>query len=95
MPHLAADPVPVACEIVMALQTLVTRSVSVFEPGVVTVTLATAHPAKFPDAVERATGVRPDLPEHLSDLLERRERYDTIPNELAAIEHYVENTFIG
>jgi threonine synthase len=65
------------------------------DPGVATVTLATAHPAKFPDAVERATGVRPELPEHLSDLLERRERYDTIPNELAAIEHYVENTFIG
>lgn len=36
-PHMAADPVPVACEIVMALQTFVTRSVSVFEPGVVTV----------------------------------------------------------
>jgi amidohydrolase len=36
-PHLAADPVPVACEIVMALQTLVTRSVNVFAPGVVTV----------------------------------------------------------
>src|SRR5712691_6525378 len=36
-PHMAADPVPVACEIVMALQTFVTRSVSVFQPGVVTV----------------------------------------------------------
>jgi hippurate hydrolase len=36
-PHMAADPVPVACEIVTALQTFVTRSVSVFEPGVVTV----------------------------------------------------------
>src|ERR1700730_3259580 len=33
-PHMAADPVPVACEIVMALQTFVTRSVSVFEPGI-------------------------------------------------------------
>src|SRR5258708_1409827 len=37
MPHMAADPIPVACEIVMALQTFVTRTVSVFEPGVVTV----------------------------------------------------------
>jgi hippurate hydrolase len=36
-PHLAADPVPVACEIVTALQTFVTRSVSIFDPGVVTV----------------------------------------------------------
>jgi hippurate hydrolase len=41
-PHLAADPVPVACEIVTALQTFVTRSVSVFEPGVVTVGRITA-----------------------------------------------------
>src|SRR5690606_29964168 len=38
------------------------------------VTLATAHPAKFPDAVERATGVRPALPPHLADLFERPER---------------------
>jgi hippurate hydrolase len=36
-PHLAADPIPVACEIVTALQAFVTRTVSVFEPGVVTV----------------------------------------------------------
>ena len=33
------------------------------------VVLATAHPAKFPDAVEHAIGIRPPLPEHLSDLL--------------------------
>ena len=37
------------------------------------VTLATAHPAKFPDAVERATGVRPPLPAHLADLFDRPE----------------------
>jgi hippurate hydrolase len=37
MPHLAADPVPVACEVVMALQTFVTRSVNIFAPGVLTV----------------------------------------------------------
>ena len=40
------------------------------------VCLATAHPAKFPDAVEAATGVRPALPERLADLLDRPERYD-------------------
>ena len=48
--------------------------------------MATAHPAKFPDAVERATGVRPALPEHLADLLERPERTETLPNDLAAVE---------
>ena len=50
---------------------------------------ATAHPAKFPDAVEAATGVRPELPDHLADLLERPERTETLPNDLAAVEDYV------
>jgi len=63
------------------------------EPGVPTVTLATAHPAKFPDAVERATGVRPALPAHLADLLERPERFDRLPNDLVAVERYVEAAF--
>jgi threonine synthase len=53
------------------------------------VTLATAHPAKFPDAVERATGVRPALPEHLADLFERPERTQTLPNDLAAVQAFV------
>ena len=53
------------------------------------VTMATAHPAKFPDAVERATGIRPALPEHLADLFERPERTETIPNDLAVVEDYV------
>jgi threonine synthase len=56
------------------------------------VSLATAHPAKFPDAVEKATGVRPPLPPHLADLFDRPERFVTLPNDLAAIEHYVEHT---
>ena len=44
------------------------------------VCLATAHPAKFPDAVEQATGIRrPELPERLADLLDRPERYDVLP----------------
>lgn len=54
------------------------------------VTLATAHPAKFPDAVERATGLRPALPEHLSDLLDRPERTETVANDLVAVEALVE-----
>ena len=53
------------------------------------VTMATAHPAKFPDAVEHAIGVRPALPEHLADLFEREERTETLPNDLAAVEDYV------
>ncbi|MCP4329009.1 MAG: threonine synthase [Alphaproteobacteria bacterium] len=53
------------------------------------VALATAHPAKFPDAVEAATGIRPALPAHLSDLLERQERVTSLANDLAAVEGYV------
>jgi threonine synthase len=53
------------------------------------VTLSTAHPAKFPDAVERATGVRPPLPAHLADLYERPERTQTLPNDLAAVQAFV------
>ena len=54
------------------------------------VTLATAHPAKFPDAVERAIGVRPALPDHLADLFDRPERTTALPADLAAIEAFVE-----
>lgn len=54
-----------------------------------TVTLATAHPAKFPDAVERATGIRPELPAFLADLLERPERTRTLPADLATIQSFV------
>jgi threonine synthase len=54
------------------------------------VTLATAHPAKFPDAVERATGIRPQLPAHLSDLMQRREHFTPLPNDLAAVQQFVE-----
>jgi threonine synthase len=53
------------------------------------VTLATAHPAKFPDAVETATGMRPALPAHLADLWERPERTTTLPNDLAKVEAFV------
>jgi len=53
------------------------------------VTLATAHPAKFPDAVEKATGLRPALPEHLADLFDRRERTQTLPNDLSVVQDFV------
>ena len=61
------------------------------EDGVTMLTLATAHPAKFPDAVERATGVRPELPEHLADLFSKPERTNDLPNDLAAVEAFVAN----
>ena len=51
--------------------------------------LATAHPAKFPDAVKAASGVYPELPEHLADLLEREEQYETLANDLDALKEYV------
>ncbi|MEX2295954.1 MAG: threonine synthase [Dongiaceae bacterium] len=53
------------------------------------IALATAHPAKFPDAVEAATGVRPVLPHRLADLLQREERYIVLPNDLADVEAHV------
>ncbi|WP_439534738.1 threonine synthase [Polymorphobacter sp.] len=53
------------------------------------VTLATAHPAKFGDAVERASGVRPTLPLRVQGLLDREERYTVLPADLNAIETWV------
>jgi threonine synthase len=53
------------------------------------VVLATAHPAKFPDAVARATGSRPALPARLADLFDREERFTVLPNELDAVQRFV------
>ncbi len=59
------------------------------DDGVTNVVLATAHPAKFPDAVEKASGIRPALPPHLADLLERKEHYSTLPNSLAEVQEFI------
>ena len=59
------------------------------DPDVAVVVLATAHPAKFPDAVEKATGRRPELPPRLSDLYVREERLSELPNELGAVQEFV------
>ncbi|HUF99769.1 MAG TPA: threonine synthase [Ilumatobacter sp.] len=69
-----------------ATGTAASRSLAAGRP---TITLATAHPAKFPDAVERATGVRPPLPAHLADLFERTERITNLPNDLATVQSFV------
>jgi threonine synthase len=53
------------------------------------VTLATAHPAKFRDVVERGTGVRPTMPSRCAGLFDREERYDRLANDLPALQAYV------
>ncbi len=53
------------------------------------VTLATAHPAKFRDAVERATGQRPALPSRIGSLFEREERYEQLAGSYEAVRDYV------
>ncbi len=59
------------------------------DPAVPMVVLATAHPAKFPDAVEAACGVRPRLPEWLGDLDQRPERVTVLPVDQSAVERFV------
>ena len=54
------------------------------------ITLATAHPAKFPDAVEAATGIRPPLPPRMADLYDRPERLTRIDNDLAALKAHIQ-----
>ncbi|MFP5320693.1 MAG: threonine synthase [Acidimicrobiia bacterium] len=58
-------------------------------PDAPVVCLATAHPAKFPDAVESATGVRPPLPAHYADLFDRPERIEEVAADLGAVEALV------
>jgi threonine synthase len=53
------------------------------------VALATAHPAKFSDAISQAIGVKTELPPHLSDLLTREERYAVVPNAIPAVKDFV------
>ena len=59
------------------------------EKSVPVVTLATAHPAKFPDAVERATGQRPELPARVGDLFDREERCVDLAGDYATVADYV------
>jgi threonine synthase len=53
------------------------------------ITLATAHPAKFPDAVKAATGIHPPLPARMADLFDRPERVTRVENDLAALEDLI------
>jgi threonine synthase len=73
-----------ACGLVAADKTLERKG------GPAQIILATAHPAKFPDAIETITGHRPALPERLSSLMTDPERFEVLPCELGAIERYIE-----
>ncbi len=59
------------------------------DPAMPMVVLGTAHPAKFPDAVERAIGRRPELPAHLADLMVRAERLTRLPNDQGEVERFI------
>jgi threonine synthase len=59
------------------------------DPAIPMIVLGTAHPAKFPDAVESACGVRPPLPDWLADLPRRPERATSMPVDQAAIERFI------
>lgn len=54
------------------------------------VTLGTAHAAKFPAAVQQATGVHPSLPPHMADLFERPERLNVLPNDLRMVQGFIQ-----
>jgi threonine synthase len=62
------------------------------DPAVPMVVLSTAHPAKFPDAVDAACGARPPLPAWLSHLNQRPERVTALPVDQSAVEHFVLST---
>jgi threonine synthase len=59
------------------------------DSGAPMIALATAHPAKFADAVERATGIRPETPPALAEIMERRERVTILPNDIAEVSRFV------
>lgn len=65
-------------------------------PAMPVISLACAHAAKFPDAVEKAVGRRPELPERLADLLTRPEKFTPMPNNIQLVQQYVrDHTRVG
>jgi threonine synthase len=65
------------------------RDTSMRDAHTPVVALGTAHPAKFPDAIAKATGQYPPLPAHLTDLFAREERFTVLPNDQSAIESFI------
>jgi threonine synthase len=68
------------------------RRALIASPATPVIALGTAHPAKFPDPVERATGVRPALPAHLEDLMDREEKIIVLPNNRNAVADFLRQT---
>jgi len=64
-------------------------------PSVPMVTLATAHPAKFPDAVKAACGVYPQLPKWQGDLMQREEHFTLIANNENDLKSHIRNCLLG
>jgi threonine synthase len=59
------------------------------------ITLGTAHPVKFADAVKQAGMTSPELPHHLTDLFDRPERFEVLPNELGRVQSFIANEVFG
>jgi threonine synthase len=74
-----------ACGVVAARKALSSQSRHIPH-----IALATAHPAKFPDAMQAITGERPALPPRLASLMTEKERVTVLPNELRAVQRFVE-----
>ncbi len=72
-----------------ATGTAAVRALSATDVGNPVITLATAHPAKFPEAVHAATGITPQLPTHLADLFDRPERTNRVANDIADVQRFV------
>jgi threonine synthase len=62
------------------------------DPTNILIALATAHPAKFPATVEEASGIKPHLPAHLTDLFERKENFDVLSNSIDKVREYIIDT---
>jgi threonine synthase len=60
------------------------------DPETPLIAMATAHPAKFPKAVEEATGIYPALPPRLADLMDRPEKCATLPNDIDRVKTYLD-----
>ena len=60
-------------------------------PGMAVIAAATAHPAKFPETMSKAIGLRPALPAHLADLYDKQETYTCTPADLGSVERLVQN----
>ena len=53
------------------------------------IVLATAHPCKFPEAIDKSIGIKPDLPDELRYIMDEKENYDIISNNLGKTQQYI------